>query len=741
MRPLLVEIEGFRSYRELTTIELPAGPVAIVGPNGGGKSSIIHAIAWCLYGQAPGRTQDDAVSTGASFCRVSLTFGIGGETYRARRERSLGRGANPHLGLYHLSPDGTETPAGGSTVASTQRAIEDLLGLTYEQWLATSYMAQREGGGFLDATPAERKELMVHILGLGRWQAWAERARKTAGELKGKVEALSLGIADLEAKLAGEDDARLALAGAQRDRQEAGDALAVAEGRLAEARKSLELAREEAASLDRTSDRLQHLRAARAEALIRAQRDAQRTADEQRKATGRVQALEQLVTRLRTAGECATALQADALVKRGEAEGHERHAEELGEQAAAKEVAAAESGVRAQQIQTRLPEIRQAIDVLTRARQACPTCGQDLSPRHRDELLARYQADHDRLRDQLGEAERRAREDGAAASGLRDRIAEAAARARALRSEAGELERAAERANAEAERIPEEEARLGEARTTVDALADDLEGLHKERERLSGPSDEERTLEEALATREDVRRRLAGATHAELEADAAVGRVRSRLEAAAATVGRAEEALANFERAREELREARAREAETARLRWGHDLLAEALGRSGIQAHLIEARVPETEADANDVLSRFTDGRLSVRLELQRVTKSAGIRETLEIAVADDRSERDLSTFSGGEADCVKIAFAMALGRLLARRAGRRPEALILDEPFTPLDPEHRQRGVEILHGLMGEFPALYLVTQEEELASTFPARLVVAQEDGSSTVRLEVAA
>src|SRR5207245_18174 len=76
--------------------------------------------------------------------------------------------------------------------------------------------------------------------------------------------------------------------------------------------------------------------------------------------------------------------------------------------------------------------------------------------------------------------------------------------------------------------------------------------------------------------------------------------------------------------------------------------LAAAFGRKGIQALIIESAVPEIEDEANRLLGRLTDNRMSVTLETQVALKSRDVmQETLEIKIGDELGTRPYETFSG----------------------------------------------------------------------------------------------
>ena len=112
MRPVRLHIEGFGVYRAPVDLDFDdVDYFAMVGPTGAGKSTIIDAICFALYGSIP-RYGDErlvgrAVSVGGHEAKVSLTFDVAGQRYHATRVVRLGKG-KPDAILERDIPGGTE---------------------------------------------------------------------------------------------------------------------------------------------------------------------------------------------------------------------------------------------------------------------------------------------------------------------------------------------------------------------------------------------------------------------------------------------------------------------------------------------------------------------------------------------------------------------------------------------------------------------------------------------------------
>ncbi len=161
--------------------------------------------------------------------------------------------------------------------------------------------------------------------------------------------------------------------------------------------------------------------------------------------------------------------------------------------------------------------------------------------------------------------------------------------------------------------------------------------------------------------------------------------------------------------------------------------LAEAFGKKGVQAMLIESAIPQIEDEANRLLSRMTDGQMHLSFAMQRDTKKGDTVETLEITIADALGTRSYDAFSGGEAMRANFAIRIALSRLLAHRAGARLETLVVDEGFGTLDALGRERMVEAITSVQADFRRIIVITHIDELKDRFPAQIAITKTPAGS--------
>ena len=165
--------------------------------------------------------------------------------------------------------------------------------------------------------------------------------------------------------------------------------------------------------------------------------------------------------------------------------------------------------------------------------------------------------------------------------------------------------------------------------------------------------------------------------------------------------------------------------------------LAEAFGKKGIQAVIIENAIPEIEAESNRILSRLTDNKMHVALITQAKNKSGGMSETLDLVMGDEVGTRNYELYSGGEAFKVNFALRIALSRLLARRAGAKLETLIIDEGFGSQDDASRSRLVKAIRLIQSDFSRVLVITHISDVKEMFPVQIQVSKKNGISSFQL----
>jgi exonuclease SbcC len=194
-----VRLSNFKCYEE-ADLRLDEGVTVIHGPNGSGKSSLLEACFFALYGStALDATLDEVVTIGADDAEIELAFTHGGESYHVeRRIRATGEQATTARCVL-------ETPGDPIEGARDVRAyIEELLRMDAEAFVNCAYVRQGEVNKLINASPAQRQDMIDSLLQLGKLEEYRDRAsdaRVGVGRvLENKQGALENLDAQIEAK-------------------------------------------------------------------------------------------------------------------------------------------------------------------------------------------------------------------------------------------------------------------------------------------------------------------------------------------------------------------------------------------------------------------------------------------------------------------------------------------------------------------------------------------------------------
>ncbi len=215
MIPLKLSVRNFLCYRDnVPPLDLRGIHVAcLCGANGHGKSALLDAMTWCLWGQARTGSQNynALIAYGETECRVELDFLAGGQIYRAiRRRRSSGQGRT-EVDLFVLDDGGEPRPITGNSVSETNRTILRLVGMDYATFVNTAFLRQGHADEFTSKAPSQRKEVLSSVLGLGlydilqsesrghrdNWRDSATRAEGAVERSQAALEALPDPVNDL----------------------------------------------------------------------------------------------------------------------------------------------------------------------------------------------------------------------------------------------------------------------------------------------------------------------------------------------------------------------------------------------------------------------------------------------------------------------------------------------------------------------------------------------------------------
>ena len=187
----LVELENWKSHKH-SVLEFGKGTNVIIGRMGSGKTSVMDAISYALFGTFPALlarrlSQDEVIMskpTSADSAKVAIEFDYRGESYRIERllQKSASRKSN-EAKIYRNS-----NFLAGPKVSDVNERVEEILGINFDLFSRAVYAEQNQIDFFLRLNPSERKEKIDELLAIDKY----ENAREQAGALANRIKAMAL---------------------------------------------------------------------------------------------------------------------------------------------------------------------------------------------------------------------------------------------------------------------------------------------------------------------------------------------------------------------------------------------------------------------------------------------------------------------------------------------------------------------------------------------------------------------
>lgn len=706
-----VGIEGFRSYgKPGVDFDFEDGLTAIVGHNGSGKSSILTAVIWCLFGQSP-TTQQELFHRGASDISVGVKFEHGENEYHVVRQlhRQASGGTVPKLEVYGGAIDGALVDMSGATIRETSDRLAGIVG-DWDIARATWFCGQDDGGRVLQSTPAQRRDLLSSALGIDEvWDKMHELARVEGNAIESQI-----------SKVKGMHDA---LAGAKDQIDEARSELERYEAGVEQSKNGVTVASREATQATEAYQLLKG-RETTYNGAVERQKILQRSVD------GDNAQREELETHI--AGADATIARADKINADYEAALEavtERERERDNVLARSAEMGRILDKARARvrrrnmyqlQSQATANSLASMIEQLTEMRSSdrCPACGEVPTTIEGQEKL------------------------GSSIGVLSEQVKTATAKHKAFGSPShyGALEvqaealatRIAERSQFEIPAklvIPDE---VDEARVDLMQAERDVKTWRDSLVVVLGRIAENQQLLDDFELPEPVD---PSEVKKLLDAEALANRVLEQKRSEYnGYVGTAERARARVTLLEEQIKDAEIAEGEGLELERKlarYQITIDALSPRGARQLILDQALHHIEAEANRLLDLLRPG---TRVTFNTVADSG--RETLDVLVLDESGLRSWESFSGGEKTRVMFAVRVAMAHAAASAHGLHSlPAFVFDEAFGDQDDEGRAALISALHVLAGSVEQVIAITHDSDLLGRVDNVVRLEKVDGSTSV------
>lgn len=697
MIPIHTSISHFGCHVE-TTVEWKHALTALVAENGAGKTFLLEADFACLYGSFPSRAGSiyDHITTGETSGVIESVFEHDGCRYTARREvKDTGKTRSQKCELFRDN----ELIAGPKTT-EFESVVASLLG-DEKTALATWFSCQGGRGDLCSSLPSERREIFGQLLQFDKLQAIADKASEAAkgdaGELRGIESSLTsmrhmllpAELATLEQSLTVCTDNIVLLTRREDDENEAVEK-AEAELRSIDGEKmnalsnAMRVRQVWESDLGRLKDRVETTE--RSIESHNQRLDSMRPTDEERAIAERLEELREQFKDI--AGKNAEIQKGNVAIddKRRSLE---------------RELATAKATVdNLRRDLARLNETAAKKPVTPGTDEVCAPCP----------LLAQW-AD---IPNRIKSAEDDIAAQEVAIARIESELAALPEHANLL--DAGEFRADGERARYASGKIAAFDIEKAKTESLIRERDNAVAELQRH-ESEEPPVVSESEFDNLRRERDKAETRLAEVKALQAKARADVRAEENRkagLEAEHKAMLEKMDECKKLTSRREELT------LRTSRLA----RIAQAFGKRGGQALLIDSAAPALETIASQMLDKLTGGKIKLRFATQVANRDGSIREDFLILAKDARGERDVSTFSGGEKRLIQTVLRLAVSDWSSRLYGRRAGCLRIDEAMDALDASKKEAMIDMLESLSDRFVRVIVVTHDGAIAARIPGRV-----------------
>lgn len=734
MIPVKLNLSNFTSYGE-SVPELDFTKfhmAAISGQNGAGKSSLLDAITWCVWGSSRlGDASDSLVRLGQTLMFVEFSFELDGHVFTIKRQRILKGGGSTTLEFLSNKHNLTE-----GTIKATQQKIIDTLHLTYETFTNSAYLRQGHADEFTTKGPTERKRILADILGLSHYDLLEEKAKEKVKDAQAKLQVLGYQLIEIEAELSQKEEREKELSLAEKEAEEAEIKI-----REIEAEIKLIEAEKQTVSVKLTSlkEAEGRLKAAQKELEdLKAQISLKETASEeyQKILSQKVEIEEnfKLLQNLNEEKQFLEGKRSELIKVKDELVSVQKV---IAERDTKRNKTISDLQVEKQKLETEKEKLEEQNKSLKEKKDVCPTCNQAIDKQKNAEIEKQNLEIINKNTLSLKELDEKITKYQSFVFPEITKATELEKQVKSLEEETKDYQDLVQKISS-LSLYENLNLKLQQAETAVKAhqeAVSDLKKIYQKKEEQTKKETEAlKDLDQEKIRLEEVQNRLQAKESVKNELGKQALELRGKVGAAKQLVSRAKQ-LEDLQQQRNKEKETFQKEKEI------YEELAQAFGKKGIQAMIIETAIPEIEEETNRLLDKLTEGRMRVSLETQRETKSKiagtgekGIVETLDIVISDEMGQRPYEGFSGGEQFRVNFAIRLALSKLLTHRAGAKLQFLVIDEGFGTQDAQGRGRIVEALNVIKDEFEKILIITHLEELKEEFPARIEVNKGPAGST-------
>lgn len=688
MIPLKLTLHNFMSYQGAVLDFSVFDFAVLTGTNGAGKSTILEAITWALWGKTRGGGDDGLVRQNANEMWVEIIFQADKNKYRVLRRRDK-KGRGQSILEFQVENRGLYQTLTEPTIRQTQEKISKTIHLPYEIFTNSSYLRQGHADEFTIKSPIERKEILAEILNLEIYDKLAEKAKEKLREHQNEEQSLIFDLERIEETLSREEEI-------EKKYQNTSAGLDKLNKELKKEQIKFQTLETKKEQIDLLKNKVEQSR--------EEYRRTQNLINNNQKKINELQ--EEIIQQKMILGNKTGILRNYEDLKKYQKENTKL---------TNKLLAMGEWEQRKKILEHEKEKLEETIGRLTHIKK-CPTCLRILSVQEAEKIIRGLKKEfEEKIAPQIKKAEKELNKIGY------DKNAHRVAR------EKIEL---LENAEAEKQKLDLSEQKIESNQKEIDNLEKQKigfwqtkDGIEKEGKKLSA---EIRKLNPG-ETEKQWRTQKEKIDKSQIE----LNELNRELGGLIGEKKLISENKTLFKNQKKKL--------QIITVEKGiYNDLTNVYSKKGVQAMIIEEVIPAIENECNLLLSKITGNRLRLELKTQRTKKhSEEVMETLDILISDELGTRPYELYSGGEAFRINFALRLAISKLLAFHSGANLKFLVIDEGFGALDAAGREDIVSAINAIKNDFEKILIVTHLEELKDVFATKIEVTKTEKGSELKI----
>lgn len=665
MLPKYLKVQGFRSYIDTTIDFTSFGNIfCVIGENGAGKSSIIEMISTALYWcnsctDAKGSGMDECINSNCNSFSIEFCFVMNGIEYIVNTSKV--RGESRTLDFYINGINQSEK------VSETQEKINSILKMNYDTFMDTVCIGQGASSRFMNKKPAERKQTLMQILDVQKFDDYENKAKEKKKQIKDELDSLKYKIDILEDSFI---DVFTVEKSINNDKKE----LKSKERELVKLKKDLETIQKEKIEYENNIQRQQELQ----KSIVAAKNQMERNTDKKNELEKRIN---EISPNLPIIIEDTDSL--------------EKQLEEIKKSIdTIKEDISDKKSILAV-IDNKLNNYRSKYNRFVDYNESvCELCGNKITDEHKESHLST-------LKKSIDNGEKKRTEVVSIIDSLNSKGKSLVSDGKTLQQTISSIQRS-------------------------NAIKYDLQ---KEYDYVHKQYDEYIELVKESTEQYDSLKGLIvnieKKTFNDDELKNNIFSIESKITSLKNDIAKNTQLLETHQKNKDKIKEIEKRMKILKEQQTDYASIITAFGKNGIPASIISHDIPEMEDEVNKILKIISNDTMSIQYITTKNGKKKSV-DTLEIVVSDGNTSRMYETYSGGEKFRIDFACHVGMAKFLTKRAGASIDFLIIDEGLGSQDDFSKQKFVESIMSLNGLFKQIMVVTHIQDLQNVFDNRILV---------------